>query len=415
MAIGRTQGDVNVRIGADTKPFNDGLSKAKGELLDWGGEMQKAGRRLGDLFGAGALVGGVVAATYGVVNFAREIVKLGADAEALEDIKSNWKEIKQNIADSIPALDEFSKNFAKVTGAMAEGMSIWPLLGSAISGNSAALTSYLDAMKAVGEAHNEARVDEEALNEAYKGVIPQLEERIKKEKEFLYTLEKGTLFEQTKKNIQQLEIELKKLLEVQERVFRPEAISLPSVASKGVDSLSYSFTPENATAMSVTADMMREKLTFLKEEVVDLSEEIKMGLTDAIYSLSEAFGQMFQEGGLKNFGQTILSSIGNFMKLLGGAMISMGIASIQFKTALKALQGPGMIIAGAALVAAGSALGAIASSGPSGSGGGGGYPSGGNSGGGSFRIAPVQVEGILKGKDIYITSQRYGNTLGRTT
>lgn len=82
--------------------------------------------------------------------------------------------------------------------------------------------------------------------------------------------------------------------------------------------------------------------------------------------IAAGFEEAFRADGFQNpfaaFAKAVLSGLGSFMEQLGAQMIVVGIALDAFASALLSLNGPGAILAGVALVAAGAGLKAIAGS-----------------------------------------------------
>lgn len=103
------------------------------------------------------------------------------------------------------------------------------------------------------------------------------------------------------------------------------------------------------------------------KEFADNTIEISGLIVGGIVDIADAFGQAAVSGG-DQFGKAILSSLGAFAQQFGAILIAAGVAKISFDK----FSGPGMIAAGAALVALGGAVRATISNRPNLSSGGGG-------------------------------------------
>ena len=169
----------------------------------------------------------------------------------------------------------------------------------------------------------------------------------------------------------------------------------------------------------LTLEQMGERIG---KVVMDLSEPIKMFGSQAIGGLADAFGSAIAGG--ENFGASILSIFGGFMKQLGQLMIGTAISAQKFMATLL-VPGPAALAAGIALVALGSAFTKKASNMTQsmGSGGGGGSASTSMGGRGMStdvtRLAgpPVNIEGEfqIRGRDLVMVLEKtnYSNTKTR--
>jgi len=113
-----------------------------------------------------------------------------------------------------------------------------------------------------------------------------------------------------------------------------------------------------------------EKIKAQIDEFNGVMSNLQSMTTQAIISISQAFGEALAGGGWDNFGNAVLQAIGSFLQQMGGLMIAYGIYMALFDSAIKA--GPAgwplAIAAGVGLVAAGAAISSLASGGVSGSG-----------------------------------------------
>jgi hypothetical protein len=116
----------------------------------------------------------------------------------------------------------------------------------------------------------------------------------------------------------------------------------------------------------IITDPARKAAGKALEEMAKVSEAFNQLLTDSAQGLIETMasnmGQslIMGEDISKTFGESILNALGSFMKQFGKMMIVVGIAKMKFDTAIAGFGSGGLaIVAGAALVAAGSAMNAI--------------------------------------------------------
>ncbi len=92
----------------------------------------------------------------------------------------------------------------------------------------------------------------------------------------------------------------------------------------------------------------------------DYNKIVQDSLISFTSSISETIGEALITGEDVDFGAAIISALGDFMKQVGKMMIVVGIAKMKFDTALSGFGSGGLaIVAGAALVAAGSAMNAV--------------------------------------------------------
>ena len=115
----------------------------------------------------------------------------------------------------------------------------------------------------------------------------------------------------------------------------------------------------------------REGWEATSNSVMELGQALQTSITSAATTFAESIGQMISAGSQGGtFFQRLLVLIGDFASQFGRIAIAMGVAALQIQTNL--LTNPlAVIAAGGALVALGSALSSLVSSGIGGSGGGG--------------------------------------------
>lgn len=157
-------------------------------------------------------------------------------------------------------------------------------------------------------------------------------------------------------------------------------------------------------------NQFKEEYKTFADEMVDISGIVVGGIVD----IADAFGQAAVRGG-QDFGKAILSSLAGFVQQFGALLVATGIAAIQFKT----FSGPGMIVAGAALVALGGAVRSSINNRPSlGSGGGRGGFNGGANTMSSFTRGGVELavagEWRIQGDDLVYIFNRANQKNGRT-
>lgn len=157
-------------------------------------------------------------------------------------------------------------------------------------------------------------------------------------------------------------------------------------------------------AEAKAADMMKSLNAILrsgKDMAIDLAVE-----------LAEGLGEALSGGNIQDIGKGLLTSFANFLSQFGKMLVAFGIAQSAFYTALTT-PGPhsAAIAIGAGMamiIAAGAIKGAMAN--------GGGALGGSSSGGGGYSsqgsgTQTIKITGVLKGKDIYLSGESYGNML----
>lgn len=108
-------------------------------------------------------------------------------------------------------------------------------------------------------------------------------------------------------------------------------------------------------------DELAKRAAQLGDTLVGMNEILGMGLTDMAVTFAEGIGRLVAGEKGFTFGQTILSSIANFIGQLGAYMIMMSPAIAAAKAAIKSMNPALMLVGGVALVAlAGIIKGSIA-------------------------------------------------------
>lgn len=176
----------------------------------------------------------------------------------------------------------------------------------------------------------------------------------------------------------------------------PKVPDLPNV-SGGITGVIATLQEGSSEQIQRLIDNIRQIPTVISE-VSDEIQEIDIGglVSGGIAEIADAFGQAAVGG--ENFGKSFIKALGKFAQQFGSLLISIGIGE-------KVLEfgGPGQkIAAGIALVALGSAVGALLSNKPSMSGGAGG---GGTTGRGQeFSQQSILIDGTFKieGRDLVL-------------
>ena len=140
-----------------------------------------------------------------------------------------------------------------------------------------------------------------------------------------------------------------------------------------------------------------------------LTSGLKSLATEGLVSFGNFLGSVISGGdvSLKDFGQGLLDSIGKFMGQFGEAMIAIGIAEIMLKESIKNMNGPGAILGGILLVAAGAAISNLSKKGIDTSGGGNvPTPSMAGGGMGSMALQPISLETKISGRDLILVQNR---------
>lgn len=152
----------------------------------------------------------------------------------------------------------------------------------------------------------------------------------------------------------------------------------------------------------------------------DFANSVSDGIVDAIDELANGIAGLSQIS-LGSVVKALLTPLADAAIKAGGMILAQGVAVEAFKTSLKSLNGAAAIAAGAALIAVGTAakvgLSALVNSTSSTSS----SPSSNYSYSGGYSTVSqaqaqditVNVVGVLKGKDIYLSSKEYQNQIKR--
>lgn len=132
----------------------------------------------------------------------------------------------------------------------------------------------------------------------------------------------------------------------------------------------------NADKGKITASGIRAYADSLLPSVMEVYASIAATITDGMaevtFAIADGIGKMITgEMGVKDFGRSILASMGSFLSQLGKQMMAFGIAALLFAKINAALASgnfatvialaPGLIAAGAALAIAGSVISSLTS------------------------------------------------------
>ncbi len=153
------------------------------------------------------------------------------------------------------------------------------------------------------------------------------------------------------------------------------------------------------------SDKTVEAFTAFKSLLTNIGENL---IAPALTSMSQAIGNAIASGAnpIEAAGDALLSSLGAFMVKLGAQMIVVGTIGTAFDAAIKSMQWYAAIPLGIALVAAGSAISTIASSG-----GNGGAMSGGGSSAPSIGNYQPNFNNGMSSSGMTVTDRLYGRDL----
>lgn len=153
--------------------------------------------------------------------------------------------------------------------------------------------------------------------------------------------------------------------------------------------------------------VVKEGTEGIQKQLIDVTPLISNGIA----GIADALGNALGSGNFKNFGRGLLEAVASFAQQLGALMIASGIA----QQVLKSGNPVAMVVAGAALVAAGAAIKGVLSRQsklPNASTGGGGSES--YSGSRSTGVSNAEVgrpiyniAGVVRGEDLYIVLKNY--------
>jgi len=148
-------------------------------------------------------------------------------------------------------------------------------------------------------------------------------------------------------------------------------------------------------------------LTDAGEVAINWTSAFEGLTTSAISGFAKGIGELATgKGGLESLFDSMNNMVGDFMVRLGEQMVAIGVSGLELEAAISKWDPALAIAAGAALIAAGSALSGVLSGGVS----------GGTSPGGTSTPAVINVEvsGKLRGEDIYLSNQRTADKIDRT-
>jgi hypothetical protein len=150
----------------------------------------------------------------------------------------------------------------------------------------------------------------------------------------------------------------------------------------------------------------QEKMKKFNEDFSNMMYNLRDTAVNVGGQFAEALGEALGSGNFDDLGNQLLSAFANFLSQFGQMLVALGIGQMAFVESLKTpAAAPMAIAAGIAMMVAAGAIRGLMSRGLSGSG----SSSGGSSGGSmaSYNPQTIKVEGVIRGKDIYITNRRY--------
>jgi len=185
---------------------------------------------------------------------------------------------------------------------------------------------------------------------------------------------------------------------------RPD-LSLAPMASIGATSIGAAIPGEGI-------NQLKQRAESIKNTMIDLGTVVQQTMMSVADSIGQGIENLFAgTSDLENGLAGIAKVFGRFAQQMGKLLISYGLSMIAFKSAK--LNPAAAIAAGAALLAIGSAISGLASRGVSG--GGGAIMTAGVAGSSGMSSRAIRVEGVLRGKDLYIATQRGSSDMGSRT
>lgn len=298
--------------------------------------------------------------------------------------KNEWNDFKKSVGEV--ALDVFSglKKAAEFTQKFTGINAVYSVAAAVAVSKQKELA---ESTEKVNKSIAETPVKIKPAGESLKILREQLQAAKEKYEEATSAFERKIAY----KEIERLTQKIKDLEEAAKGVVKAaKIISLPELklSAKGITGIEQ--ISADALAVEGFTDKLKKHLKEIQPTILDIRSE----LAGLVEDFAIAFGELFAKGNFQNFGSEILQALARFMGQLGSLMIATGVAALTFKLNLKTLNGPGMIAAGAALVAAAGAVSAFAQKSASGG-------ISGSEGGGSSNITgpaymPVYSQGFSK-------------------
>lgn len=197
--------------------------------------------------------------------------------------------------------------------------------------------------------------------------------------------------------------------------FDPEVTAITSQFLKGKIKESGGDKLRGGPVTSLTSDEL-SNITRLNEELKNELTEMKILLTagrdmalDLGAQLIEGLGEALGGGNVQDIGKTLLLSFANFLGQFGKLLFMAGVGIAAFVESTATLNAPLAIAAGIAMMLAAGAIKGLlkgAAKQSSSSGGSGGYSSQASSGN-----IKIELTGVLKGSDIWLSGTRYSKQL----
>jgi len=190
-----------------------------------------------------------------------------------------------------------------------------------------------------------------------------------------------------------------------------------SISSVGIGSFGTDFDIKmlNFDKIDVPLAKAKEKALSVFQQIgAEMSTALNNGLeslaNNSAVLMGEFLGGIISGSGesVADFGKQFLNVIGMFMQDFGKAIIAIGVAKSGLDAAIKTGNAPLAIVAGIALVAAGSALSNLSQKGIEGSGGGGGgysSPSG-STNRNNLDLQPIVLETKIQGRELILVQDR---------
>jgi len=154
----------------------------------------------------------------------------------------------------------------------------------------------------------------------------------------------------------------------------------------------------------MTDNEMRAQL--FKDNMAQVINELQYMVADFAVEFADSIGQALGGANASEIGKDLLFSLANFIGQFGKLLVVTGLGMKGFDQALKNMDWKTAVIAGTAMIVASGALKGLMSAGAGGSSGGGGGASYASAGTSQMSVK-VELEGVIKGKDIELVRRRY--------
>jgi hypothetical protein len=216
------------------------------------------------------------------------------------------------------------------------------------------IAAYRRAINIINEYANSFEKAEEVIVPAIEKQVISLEYLKKTVKDLNDQYEKAALTDSARRQAIALEIDLlNKKIAAEERLkkFLSEQFTIkPKKGGSFLDAVGL-----NTEDIDKKLKQAGQSIKGLGQTYTEVGEKmVNVGaiIANSIVGIAEAFGDLAAGGNIDDFGQNILKAVANFAKQLGALFIATGVAEAAFQSG----NPYAMIIAGAALVALGSAI-----------------------------------------------------------